>query len=536
MPYILLAQVNHLGVLNMDNGMLLFQDAYDEDAYYYLPKAPRLVRNEDSTFQTALVKYIDVEQNISGAYFSAILEYQLDAAEVKNLEKELKSKNKKAFIKGQLPLYTFKDDARYGNTSFKLVSSTFSTKNTMTNKVITSGHAPLQPGARTAIMMELSKQGASLLEQSLLQETSDLNVLMTAYYPALTPSFLAKISVPSQELTQIFQNNFHRKTMNSSEIQQLMQSKEMNHLLNIEIFDEKKDAKRKGKVTEIIQLFTEQLIDRFFEPVIGNCTDEKSKAACLQLKNNPRINGDSIQIVLQSNSIIKVPIILAGNIGGFIKTEKDKTQYIKTIHLNKDFIGEQRSIVVKVDEHYLEAFDSCLKGVAVKVKNNTSARPIELSFNWAEIKSGQYKKQIQLRFQNPEDTLYYQIAWDFAKTDTTIISPWLASIHPFITLVPPLEKRVIDVFFQGNKKTAVKKIIVEFAGKLGQKPKGKIINKIVLDNTGIFQTKSLTVFTDLGSYIRYRPRWYFHDKEEFKQKSKLLQTDNFIWLNLRDEE
>jgi len=532
MPNFLLAQVNYLGVINMDNGLLLFQDAYDEDAYYYLPKTPRLVRNEDSTFQTALVKYVDAQQKISGAYFSATLEYQLDPSEVKILEEEIKSKNKNAFIKGQLPLFSFKDDARYGNTSFKLVSSTFSSKNKMTNQVITSGHAPLQAGARTAIMMELSQQGAILLEQSLLQETSDLNVLMTAYYPALTPSFLAKISVPSQKLNQVFQNNFSRKTMNQFEIQQLMQSQEINQLLNIEIFHDQKDAKRTAKVTEIIQLFTEQLIDRFFEPVISNCSDEKSQGACLQLKNNPRINGDSIQIVLQSNSIIKVPIILAGNIGGFIKNEKDNTQYIKTIHLNKDFIGEQRNIVVKVNEHYLEAFDSCLKGVAVKIKNSSTTRPTELSFSWSEIKMGQYKKQLQLRFQNSSDTLFYQIAWNFAKTDTTIISPWTASIHPFITLIPPLEKRVIDLFFQGNKTTDVKKIIVEFAGKLGQQSKGKIINKIVLDNSGVFQTQSLTIFTDIGSYIRYRPRWYFYDKEEFKQKSKLLHSDDFIWLKL----
>lgn len=531
LPFAALAQVNYQGVIITKNGIQLFQDAYDENAYYYLPKAPRLVSNQDSTYQTALVKYVNQQQGVNGAYFSAVLEYKLDQKEIIELERELKDINSAAHIKGQLPLYTFKEDARYGNTSFKLISSTFSAKNEMLNEVITSGHAPLQSGAKAAIMMELSQQGASLLEQSLWQETSDLNVLITAYYPALSPSFFAKISAPTQALIQIFKRDFKQRIIAPNEVEQFMQSQEVNQLLDIEIFDDKGDAQKTGKAMELIQLFTEQLIPRFFEPVLGNCTDQQSGTACLKLMKDPNTTSDSIQIVLQSKSIVKVPVIMAANIGGFIKGDADMAKYVKTIHHNKDFIGTMRKVVAKVDEQYLEAFDDCLKGVAVRIKTDTSARPVELSFNWSEIKNGQYKKEIALRFKNPNDTFYYQVGWQFAQVDTTIISPWVATSNPFITLVPPLEKRVIDLYHRGDENRGIIKIIVEFYGKIGQSEKDKLINKIALDPTGDFQTQSITLFTDIASPVEYRPRWYFNNQPRLKQKPQLLNRDSIIWLN-----
>lgn len=530
-PYWSGAQVNYGGVISTQNGTQLFQDAYNENAYYYLPKAPRLARLQDSTYQTALVKYIDIHEGFSGAYFSAILEYKLDNAEVQELEAELKAMNSKAFIKGQLPLFSFKEDPRYGNTSFKLVSSSFSNTNEMLNKVITSGQTPLQSGAKAAIMMELTRQGASLLEQSLLQTTSDINVLSTAYYPALSPSALVKISAPTQKLAAVFLRDFQQKVFAPEQVEELMQSQEMSQFLNIEIFNDQENTEKTAKVMELVQLFTEQVIPRFFEPVLGNCTGKESGGACLQLKKDPSLDRDSIKMVLQSKSIVKVPVIMATNIGGFIKKEADRSKYVKTVQLNKDFIGSMREVVVKLDEQYLQAFDQCLKGVAVRIKPDSSARPVELSFNWSEIENGQYKKEMKLRFQDPNDTLYYQVGWHFKQGDTTIVTPWIATPNPFITLVPPLEKRVIDLYFNGSEMAKVRKIIVEFSGRVGQKQTDKIISRVGLNNKGTFQSTSLTIFTDIASDLRFRPRWYFSGRGEFKQAPQLLKDNHSIFLD-----
>ena len=236
-------QVNFLGSIEELDGILLFQAADNENGYYYLPAIPRIKQTEGS-YEAHLAKYLNHDGSYSGGIFTATIEFSLSPQEREKVQHYIKRKNPKAHLIGQLPLYRFAEDGQHGKIGFQLVSSTFNPgNNAIVKKALVSRSAPLQHSAKAYLSIELTKEGASILEQSLKMGTSDLSVVITAYYPALAPSFYAKAALTTSSISERVYKKNANGLLSKDELKNLVVELDQEHSIAIEIFDDSEGQK-----------------------------------------------------------------------------------------------------------------------------------------------------------------------------------------------------------------------------------------------------------------------------------------------------
>src|SRR5690348_3177150 len=71
------AQVKYDEGSRFINGVQLLQDKDNPNAYYYIPRYPKLATNDDGTFELLCMKYVGNKGEPSGGLFHALLEFSL---------------------------------------------------------------------------------------------------------------------------------------------------------------------------------------------------------------------------------------------------------------------------------------------------------------------------------------------------------------------------------------------------------------------------------------------------------------------------
>jgi hypothetical protein len=137
------------------NGILLLQDANDANVYYYLPPAPRVSERADKGLELSLVKFVDPKGETSGGLLHMLVTFTLPDDELEALKEALKKENSKARLAGPVALLQEQEG------SFSIISGSLSDKG-FTSSLITSGRAPVTPGAKAAVAATLTPQGATL--------------------------------------------------------------------------------------------------------------------------------------------------------------------------------------------------------------------------------------------------------------------------------------------------------------------------------------------------------------------------------------
>ncbi|MBM1107818.1 hypothetical protein JQC67_16810 [Aurantibacter crassamenti] len=525
LPFKSNGQVQYGAKIESYNGIKLFQDSTDSNAYYYLPEQPRVVFKDD-VYKLHLWKYLSVNDQISGGVFSALVEFSISQNEKNEIEKVLKKKNHNAFLKAQIPLLTFKEDHNYGNASFTLLTSVFDKQNkTTTDRIITSGNAPIQDGSKASLMLNLTREEASLLEQSLKMGTSDLSIVIRAYYPAKYPAFSARISIPSKKVIDMVKKKYGNVPISKSELENTARELRLNSALKIELY-EGEESDEIG--ASIVKMVSDKIASEMFLPNL-NCNGMlRSDPYCLKQINRQYRPTDSLYIAVQKSAFKQVPVISVGNLNVFKDSIAQLNDYVSTVPLN-DRSGSQRRIDFKINEDYLGAFKHYINGVSVQVRNDSTSKIHEFSFSWSDILAGHYQKQINLKGQEQLDSLIqYKVLWSIAKADTLLSSSWRSTSKPFISLTPPLEKRTISLGFDGASMADTTSILIDFAAKLGGKKRAMVLENLKIENKQEYFLTTLTLFTDFESDIVYRTSRVRKSKGVISDKPRFLNQNDFI--------
>ena len=67
-------------------GIQLLQDHLDLNAYYYIPRYPRMATREDGSYEFMFMKYVGKGSGANGGLFHALIEFTLPDAEVTLLQ------------------------------------------------------------------------------------------------------------------------------------------------------------------------------------------------------------------------------------------------------------------------------------------------------------------------------------------------------------------------------------------------------------------------------------------------------------------
>src|SRR5687768_7398362 len=174
------------------NGIQLFQDSENHNAYYYLPPYPR-ISEQNGEFEFLCLKYVDVNGKASsGGLFHVLVQFSLSKEEILSLERQLKEIFPKARIMGAVPMM---EDEQQDAPGFRIVSTILNTEQNdrFATNLVSSGKAPFLPGSKAAIAAHLTPDGATLLWESFQGPTSDVSIVVEGYFRAKLKAYKATV-------------------------------------------------------------------------------------------------------------------------------------------------------------------------------------------------------------------------------------------------------------------------------------------------------------------------------------------------------
>jgi hypothetical protein len=555
-------------------GVQLLQDYAVPTDYYYLPTVPRLATRDDGTYELLCLKYVDAD-GPSGGLFHALIEFSLPAAAVQALEKELIKSVPSGRIVGPVPLMQAVEKGEEGMGSFQIVSATLASRGDggLTRTLITSGGSPLTPGSKAVVAALLNPKGATLLWDSLNGgATSDVSVAIHAYYEAAVKGYdarvIADVSTVYKHLSEIANT---QKEFTRRQIRDVMDDLQRTGTLQVQVLDRTSGLGIKASDMEgILNVVTSKLTELMFDKSAGWSADPQREAAVESnqllgrqergwfssvfggaedtkyftddqwvLKKRTDIRHNVFSITLAKNSTIKVPLDTAGNLGGFYRSTKDDPRYFRIVNMG-DPAYETRTVHFQLDGSYLDAFQDTINFVAVNVRKRYGGdrpdftRTLRLAADG--VKAGRTVQEVV--FQRLGDlsdgwTEYeYQVRWSLRDGPTLSVpaeaNRWIKSNEAAISLVPPFEKRVIEMdadrqlFHSGGFASALVQFMVQIGGDL--KPQ----RPLTLRAADADPTARVALYHDRDSPIAFSTSWYAANRT-VKGKAALLDQD-YVFL------
>ncbi len=553
------------------DGVQLLQDANDPLSYYYLPQYPRLALKEDGeTLEFLCVKYVGAAGKPSGGLFHALVAFTLPPAQEAELQAKLEKQEKGAKLRGPVPLQQATADGNEGLGSFRVVSATLSDSGEggFTRSLITSGRAPLAPGSKAVVAAMLNQEGATLLWDTLSAPTSDVSVAVTAYYEAAVKAYNAKITaqmdVVYEHMSKVasVQQGFTKR-----ELRKISDELVRTGGITIEVVDRSKglgvDA---GAMQGIVDIVTTKLTDLMFDADAGWAkAPEKEVAAAASagrqerggftkwfagtgdqqyntdntymLKKRKDITRNSFSLNLSLSSTIRVPFDSSGNLGGIYADFKDDPRYFRVVNL-ADTAFEKRQVYFQVDGNYLDSFQDTINFVSVNFRKTYADQPAftqSLIFTHDDIKGGHTVKPVEYPRLGAEEKDWrgyeYQVRWSVRDRPTVSVpkkeDAWLSTEDPAISLVPPFERRIVEIDADGEmmKTAGMVTAVVEFATPLAGKP--QLQKKATLRATDTDMRRTVSVYHDRDKPVGWRVTW-FSRKGPVRSQPMGLETDYLL--------
>jgi hypothetical protein len=552
------------GLVNYDlgqrtiRGVQLLQDFNDPKAYYYVPQYPRLASKSDGSLELLCLKYVDAAGGASGGLFHALIEYTLPPDVLEELDAELKKQVPGARIVGPVQLMQAAADGEEGMGSFRVVSAILTNRDEggFTRQLITSGKAPLTPGSRAVVAALLNQKGATLLWDSLTGPTSDVSVAISAYYEAAVQGYNARVFAEMSTVYDHFSRVINRQQgYKKRQLRKIVDDMRQNGTLKVEVVDRTQGLGIKaGDMEGILQVVTDKLTELMFDHTNGWAAEPEREVAVeanqiqgrqdrgwfartflgaddtkyytddqYVMKDRRDIRQNTFNLMLAKSSTIKVPVDTAGNLGGLYKALKEDRRYFRVVNLD-DPAFEFRTVHFQVDGGYLDSFQDTINFVAVSVRKTYGDRPPftrALQFTSADIKAGKTLQDVafpRLGDEAKNWTEYeYQVRWSLRDRPTLNVPPqadkWLRSSDAAISLVPPFERRVIELdadralFAERGVSTA----LIEFATVLAGKP--WIASKAVLRANDAEAVSHVSIYGDRGEPMGIRVTWNAPDRK-----------------------
>ncbi|THB65647.1 MAG: hypothetical protein D6B27_08240 [Gammaproteobacteria bacterium] len=545
----LLGALNAAALVNYEsgslevNGVLLLADSANPDRYYYLPPTPRIAQRKDGGYELSLVKFVDPAGATSGGLLHLLTTLTLPTAELNELKKAVKEINSRAEIAGPVPLLQKEEG------SFSVVSASLS-DNKLTSSLITSGKAPVTPGARSAVAASLSPQGATLLWESLSKPTSDVSISVSAYYEVALPSFNAKINADVSTVYEHFSKLKNRQGgYDRKQIRDITDELTRTGVIKIDVMDRLPEATANKAMQSLVDMISQKLTDTIFDQKTGftaipeketavekgQIKDRKKRGWLAKvfkgsgnqkyvsdnqfvLKKRSDINRANFSINLNRRAVVKIPLHISGNISGLYQEYKDNPAMFRVVNL-ADPAFQKRELFFRIDGDFSDLFEQDMNFAAVsirkKYKDHDTATG-ELIFTREDLRDGLFSKNwtyARLGEKGSDWLDYeYRISWSL-KGGSTVTKQsrdenWIAVSTPIVTIAPPLQKTTLEVdadrflFEDANIASGMLEVRYKVLGK--QKKK----RVAVMRPSDAESLLSATLFHDKGSTIEYKVNWY----------------------------
>jgi hypothetical protein len=551
-------------------GIQLLQDYEDPAAFYYLPQFPRLAAKEDGSLELLCLKYVDQAGGTNGGLFHALIEFTLPPDVLADLDKELKKQVPGARIIGPVPLMQAVDNGEEGQGSFQIVSALLSDRAAggFTRSVVTSGKAPLMPGSKAVVAAILNQQGATLLWDSFTGATSDVSVAIHAYYEAAVKGYNARVYAETSSVYEHFSMlSNYQKDYTKRQVRKVVDDLQRNGVLKVEVLDRTQGLGLKAADMEaVLQMVTDKLTELMFDHTSGWAADPPRETAVeagqiqgrqergwfsrtfggsqdtkyfsddqFVLKKRSDIRRNVFNITLSKSSTIKVPVDTAGNLGGLYKAIGTDTRYFRVVNL-ADPAFEFRQVFFQVDGEYVDSFQDSVNFVSVNLRKRYGGDKPDftraLHFSHAEVKAGKTVQDVsfpRLGATGADWTEFeYQVRWGLRDGPTVSVPPkedqWIRSKDPVVALVPPFEKRVVEIDADRSLFAAagMASAVVDFAVELGGK--AKLVKKATLRAGDAEPTVRVSVYHDRTSPVAMRVSWYSPSRT-VKGNLELLESD-----------
>lgn len=535
------------------NGVQLLQDSDNKNAYYYIPPYPRISRLSNGDFEFFCIKYVGGKgKEDSGGLLHALVQFSLPPEEFKELQKALKDLLPDAVLMGAVPL--LEDDGEGSPPGFRIVSSILDVNSAgnFTTQIITSGNAPLVAGSKAAIAAQLTPDGSTLLWESFSGPTSDISVVIQAYYHALVKAYHARITADLAVVYEHF-SSFQNKQggFKREQTRQAIDSLTQAGVIDIQIAD-MSDAYdvNSQQYADLVNIITEKIVDLMFNVksgwaklpdmeagvmpdeikeryergafvsfFVGNGTQPYIPDDQLILKTKQEIRNFKFSLNLTQSTAIKVPIYSAGNVGGFYDAFKDDKRYFRIVDMN-DPSFQSREIYFQMDGKFVDSFEEMIDHVSVRVQKHYTdtlhnAFVSTLIFNKEAITQGKFLQSLSYkRLGDGSDQWLeyeYQVGWKLLGIDSIILMPpagWTSVNVSSVMIQPPFEKREIEIDMDHEQFESMgyQSARIRFASILcGQPYKGK---SIVIRKSDLNDSVKTNVYHDSNETVVYQVNWY----------------------------
>jgi hypothetical protein len=551
------AQVKYDEGSRFINGVQLLQDKDDANAYYYIPRYPKLATNDDGTFELLCMKYVGNKGEPSGGLFHALLEFSLPQDSIVSMETKLKKEFPQAKIVGPVKMSQPRgaDDVADKPASFEIISAILSNKDgkdAFTKSVISSGYAPLTPGSRAAIAALLNPQGATLLWNSLTGAASDISVSISGTYEAYVKGYNATVTADvSTVYTHMSKLTNYQQGYTKEQARKIVDDLRKDNSLKIEVFDRSAGLGIKtADMDGILKIVTDKLIELMFDTKAGWAKDPVRETAVeagqlpgrqergyfwqvfggaentpyisddqFVLKNRKDIQVNTFYLNLSKATTIQVPIHTTGNIAGLYKELGNDPRYFKIIDMN-DPAFERRSVYFQIDGETVDAFSDLVNFASISFRKKYTGgndNTQQLMFQAAEIKDGKTIKDIsypRLGLKTDDfDDYEYRIDWGIRGANKTISIPagkdkWNQATEPVVQLILPFRKNTIeiDASRQQLKDSSIASAVISIAGVVNGQ--SKQLKKIILRPTDAESVSKAIVFRDENTPLVYSVKWY----------------------------
>ncbi|MES9897753.1 MAG: hypothetical protein ABW148_01880 [Sedimenticola sp.] len=164
--------------------------------YYYLPPKAGVALNNKKRPEFVMMKFITDKNaengGVSGGLIHFLMTWGLSTKQTRELETALKKVDSKGRLKGAVPMRPASGD----HPTFDIISATLK-DDTMTQSLIGSGSAPLQPNGKAAAAARLTANGAQLLFATLDSDTAvgDISVAFNMGYDTQLPAAKGRVVI-----------------------------------------------------------------------------------------------------------------------------------------------------------------------------------------------------------------------------------------------------------------------------------------------------------------------------------------------------
>ncbi|MBX2876365.1 MAG: hypothetical protein KTR30_29875 [Saprospiraceae bacterium] len=513
------------------NGIQLFASAKQENAFYYLPKEASLARNQDSLYECLLIKYKGTEKTSQGGLFHALFQFNISQKEEKQLAAALRKKHPGAKLLGQLPLADKNDQAF---AKFQIVSSILNSEADWTAQIISSGKAPITPDDKVAIAAQLSRQGATLLWNSLQLPTSDLSVTVSAYYKALGPSFTAQIQAQKAILHQALSKAQAERKYGlwKEEVFELVDSLQQQGVFSIQINDHQPETKNSQELEELLAWIGRKLLADWFipSPTQHEGNNEIPRQGYL-LKALQKIQEKQFLLTLKARHIQYIPIIRSGNLQLATQAQQMQNPYLSLVDFQRDELFESATVSFQVDAPYLAAFQQLINTATVHIRAkepNASFWKHQIHFDAQKIQAQGPIQSVQLPsggVKHYPNGFEYKIVWNLQGMDS-LISPhqWLPLQERFILLKPPFDQTLItlDIDRHAFGQDNFKSFQIRFATVLHGQP--QIVKKLIIRRNEGEGQKEIILYHDPKQPIYYQLNWYGTDGQLMEEMQPVTEA------------